>query len=487
MGRQVNVKLKPKKAYSEQLKSGAQFYSGLLRFFVAFILIGVIALGYLYFWLYRYEKQSVNGALTQYVKDVTDRNWDKVYYDDQRYFTELNTKESVIDFLLYVYGDKKPGGMTFSWRETSGNTQYYDCYYRQSYISTLEATRPEGSKVWKVRTLIGSNNYEIDSINGSTFRINGVPITPDYEHEENHVPGAYEGYDLDEKLPSVTRYFISNLAGTPAIQTEDESHMSVRDWSAFRYYIGPKPTPEQYSDFANEISDTAMAYCEYITEDGTLYDLTQHLLPGTVFYDAVRSFDNQWFTTHDSIDYQNVEITGVMPLGDNAFIGSISFDYVVTAPNVSQTYSNSYQMYFVKDNEDLWKCINIYTISSDTSTPEIPEDAGSETAEETGETAAEPAAEQTAAPAATAAPAPTETAWTPEPVWTPEPTPVPTPEPTPEYYTEAPAGQTAETTEVYTEPTQLPEETATEPVTEQTPAEEPAEQNTETPTEGQIG
>ena len=465
MGRQVDIKLKPKKAYSEQLRSGAQFYSGLLKLFFAMVLIGVIVCGYLYFWLYRYEKQSINGALTQYVKDVTDRKWDKVYYDDQRYFTELNTKESVVDFLFYVYGDKKPGGMTFSWRETSGNTQYYDCYYRQSYISTLEATRPPGSRVWKVRTLIGSNNYEIDSINGSTFRINEIPITTDYKHEENHIPGAYEGYELDSKMPDVTRYFINNLAGTPAIQTEDTSHMSVRDWSAFRYYVGPKPSPEQYSDFANEISDTAMAYCEYITEDGTLYDLTQHLLPGTVFYDAVRSFDNQWFTTHDSIDYQNIEITGVMPLGDNAFIGSISFDYVVTAPNVSQTYSNAYQMFFVKDDEGLWKCINIYTISSDTDTPEIPEDAESMTTDSTPEPTATPAP----TPAATAAPA-----WTPEPTWTPEPewTPEPwTPEPTPEWTPEPTPESTPEPTpEATPEPT--PEQTSVpEPTPETTPGE----------------
>ncbi len=478
MGREVEVKLKPKKAYSEQLKSGAQFYSGLLRFIAAIILIGIIACGYLYFWLYRYVKQSINGALTQYVKDVTDRNWDKVYYDDQRYFTELNTKESVIDFLLYVYGDKKPGGMTFSWRETAGNTQYYDVYYRQSYIGTLEATKPDGSKVWKVRTLIGSNNYEIDSINGSTFRINEIPITPDYKHEENHVPGAYEGYELDEKLPQVTRYYINNLAGTPAIQTEDSDHMSVRDWSAFRYYVGPKPTPEQYSDFANEISDTAMAYCEYITEDGTLYDLTQHLLPGTVFYDAVRSFDNQWFTTHDSIEYQNIEITDVMPLGDNAFIGSISFDYIVTAPNVSQTYSNAYQMYFIKTDEEEWKCINIYTISSDTETPEIPE--GSETAvSENSEP--EATAEPTAAPAATEAPAWTEEpVWTPEPVWTEEP--VWTPEPTPEY-TEVPAELPVEQPVEQTE--EQPVEQPAEVPAEEQPAEIP--EATETGETGETG
>lgn len=383
------LKVKNKKAYSEQLRFGARFYANLLRVFISTILIGTITCGYIYWWLYRYEKQSINGAMTQYVKDVTDRKFDKVYYEDSRYFTELNTKQAVTDFLLYVYGDKKPGGMTFSWMAGEGDTQYYDVYYRQSYIATLECVRPSGSKVWKVRTLIGSMNYDIDILDGSSIRINDIPITTEFSHDDNVIPGAYEGYDLDSLLPKTTRYHIRNLVGEPAIVAEKSIDVVVRDHSAYRYYVGPKPTPEQYSDFATLVNETAMAYCQFITEDGTLYDLKQKLLPGTEFYNAVSSFDNQWFTTHESIEYQNLEVSEVMPLGENAFIGSIKFDYVVTATNVSQTYSNYYQMFFIKDSAGEWKCINIHTVSSsnqeepelnvDTSTP-APEDAGADQA-----------------------------------------------------------------------------------------------------------
>lgn len=438
--------VKTKRTYREKLKSGAKFYSNLLRIFIATLLIGIITCGYLYYWLYRYEKQSINGAMTQYVKDVTDRKFDKVYYDDSRYFVELNTKEAVTDFLLYVFGDKKPGGVTFSWADSSGDTQYYDCYYRQSYICTLECKKPEGSKVWKVRTLIGSANYDIDILDGSSIRINDIPITSSFSHDDDMIPGAYEGYELDEKLPNVTRFHISNLVGEPAITSEQSNDVIVRDHSAYRYYVGPKATPEQYSDFAELITDTAMAYCQFITEDGTLYDLKQHLLPGTVFYDAVSSFDNQWFTTHESIEYQNLEILEVMPLGDNAFIGSIKFDYVVTATNVSQTYSNYYQMFFIKNDNEEWKCINIYTVSSDTEMPDmtVPEEGQEDTS--------------TPAPVQTETPVYTETE---EPVWSEEPVYV-----EPEY-TEEP---------VYVEPVYTEPEYTEQPVyTEELPVyEEPA-------------
>ena len=391
--RQESIKLKNKRAYSEQLRSGERYYMNLLRVFISLVIVLSIGCGYLYGWLYYYEKHSINGALTQYVKDVTDRKWDKVYREDSRYFTELNTKEAVTDFLFYVYGDKKPGGMTFSFANKDEKYQYYDCYYRQSYIATLQIVKPENSSVWKVRTLIGSNNYDVETINDSTFRINDIPITTDYDHDAEQVPGPYKGYELDDRLPKVTRYYIGNIVGTPAIVPENENNIVVRDHTASRYLIGPKPDAEQRSDFATAINDTAMAYCKYITEDGTLYDLKQHLLPGTVFYDAISSFNNQWFTTHESIEFKNVEIFDLLPIGENAFMGSISFDYVVTATNVQQTYSNNYQMFFIKDSSGDWKCINIYTVSNDDESPSLPnvnveteeeEEAEAETAQDNG-------------------------------------------------------------------------------------------------------
>ena len=378
------LQVKSKKAYSEQLRSGASFYSGLLRTLIAAVIIGTITCGYLWYWLYRYEKQSINGALTQYMTDIYNRNWDKVYYDDTRYFQELNSKDAVTQYLLYIVtgSEFKPGGCTFVWIESSGGNEYYDVYYRQNKICALEATKPENSKVWKVRALIGALEYEFDTLDDSTFRINDIPITYANSHASDQVPGGFENYGLDDKLPAVTKYYVRNLIGDPPVQPEKEDDIAVRDHSAYRYYIGLKPTAEQYSEYAGEINDTAMAYCQYITEDGTLYDLKQHLLPGTSFYDAVNSFDNQWFTTHENISYQNIEISDVLPIGENAFIGSIKFDYVVTATNVSQTYSNFYQMYFVKDKNDEWKCINIYTVSDNNAENSLPQIETAEPEEE---------------------------------------------------------------------------------------------------------
>ena len=74
MGRKMSdLQIKNKQAYSEQLRSGAAFYSSLLHMFVGSIIIGVITCAYLWFWLYQYERQSVNGALNQFMTDVYNR------------------------------------------------------------------------------------------------------------------------------------------------------------------------------------------------------------------------------------------------------------------------------------------------------------------------------------------------------------------------------------------------------------------------------
>ena len=48
---------------------------------------------------------------------------------------------------------------------------------------------------------------------------------------------------------------------------------------------------------------------------------------------------------------------------------------------LSQTYSNFYQMYFIKDKNDQWKCINIYTVSDDGAENSLPQIETTETEE----------------------------------------------------------------------------------------------------------
>ncbi len=374
MARKINVSQepirRPKRRSSlsrRQLTVGLHFYDHLLKIFLATVLICAAGLGYLYFWLYRYERQSVTGALTRYLQDVDQRKWDDIYQIDSKYFTELNTKENLVTYLLYVYGETKASGFTFTLASIGENDwRYYDAYYRQTKISTLETYKPDDSSTWKVRTIVSGGTYTFDVLDGSTFKINDIPITSAYTDGTDPIPLAYAKINERHHFPTVTRYTVENLVRPPVPQPERaDTDMFIRDYSANHYYIGPKPTQEQYEIFARELENTAIAYSKYITKDGTFYNLNVHLFPGTEFYSAISSLDNQYFSTHDTIDFQNIQVTDVMPIGDEAFAGTIAYDVVVTAGGNTKTYRSLYQIFFIRSNSGDWKATNIITLAQD--------------------------------------------------------------------------------------------------------------------------
>ena len=360
------IKHKKKSSYNDRVKAGKDFYIALLKLVLCCSIIGATGLGYLWFWLYRYEAKSVNGAMSSYIKKVGEHKWSEIYQEDIENFVELNDEETYTSYLVWLYGDYNVSGMTFSFSGKDDYSSYYDVYYQQEKICALEVRKPERSQVWKVRTVSQNHSYTFDVLEDTEFSINNNEITDSYSHTDDNVPKAFENLGLDDEMPTVTRYTIDSFISAPTIQTSSDM-MSIRDYSSDHFYIGRKPTNDELEEFNTEIEDTAVAYCKYITKDGTFYSLTQHLYPNTDFYYAISSFDNQWFSTHDSIEFQNTKIYDVMPIGDNAFIGSISFDYVVSASDVTKTYTSSYQLFFVKNSAGNWRMTNLYILSDSSS------------------------------------------------------------------------------------------------------------------------
>lgn len=363
------VKKKPSRSYQRRAAIGVRFYRSLLGVFLVTVFICAAGLGYLYFWLARYEKQSVTGAMRAYMKAVQNREWDSIYDTDSQYFTEFNSEEAVTSYLLTLYGNVKASGCTFSLMsiDQGSGYRYYDVYYQQGKVGTLECRKPEGSSVWKVRTLVSGGAYSFDVLDGSTFSINGIDISSDYADEESHIPYCFEELDESEteNLPSVTRYTVENLVREPELKTAS-GDIAVRDYSSLQYYIGKAPSSEQLEEFSAELQDTAIAYSNWITEDGTFYNFAKHLDTSTSFYQDMLAFNNQFFSTHYSNEITDIRVYDVIALGEDAFLGNISFTQTATNENGSRSSDCNYQIYFIRKNGS-WKATRIYNISTDAS------------------------------------------------------------------------------------------------------------------------
>ena len=361
-------KVTDNRSYNERVKPEKDFYFFLLKLFLSAALVLGAGLGYLWYWLARYEARSPQGAISTYLERVYNHEWDGLYEDDITYFTELNSKDVVVEYLLALYEGKNHWGMTSSYSWGSEDHPFYDIYYERERICVVELYKPPGSDSFKVRTMNPYGQFSFDDLSDTGFSINNVSIVDNEEFppDTGKVPHAFADLDLDEKMPDVDRYTIASFINAPTVSVNDpDKNIAVRDYSASYFYIGPRPTAEQKEEFEEEIISTAVDYCKYITKDGTFYALNQHLYPYTDFYNNIRGFDNQWFSNHDSIEFRNMVVFDVMPIGDNAFIGSISFDYIVTNSKTTKTYSSTYQLFFVRNSRDLWKLTNLVIVYDD--------------------------------------------------------------------------------------------------------------------------
>ncbi len=376
MDRQINRNRSKQLSYEQRVALTKQFHRRLLKLILTSAILCATGLGYLWFWLYRYESRSVNGAMTQYIDNVCNQRWDRVYHDDTRYFTELNSKETIIAYLRGIYADKNASGIVFSYAgsQNEGKTKLYNAYYQNSQISTLEVYKPEKQDRYKVRTVGLYNEYNFELLDPAIkFRINGIPITDDFSYDEDVVVSGFDAVSKNKVLPVVKRYTVTGFITAPNVELEEpNTYTSIRDYSSQSMILGEKPTSQQFSSMAKEIEDTAIAYCKYITKDGSFYDLTKHLYPRTTFYNAISSFSNQWFSHHDSIDFKNIIIYDVLPIEDDAFVGTISFDYVIKGHDldnpdhyVEKVYTSNYQLFFVKDQGNNWKCSNLIIIDDE--------------------------------------------------------------------------------------------------------------------------
>ena len=172
---------------------GKKFYINLLKVFLVTCLICGVGLGYLWFWLSRYESQSVNGAVHSYLTNIVNKNWDAVYQEDTDNFVELNSKDKYVSYLESLYGDNAISAYTYSFTNADENSQYYTLYAYGYQIATLELRKPKSSSTWKVRTLNTSNSYVFDVLDSSiSFLINNIVIDSTYTHE---AVGAHQSAD----------------------------------------------------------------------------------------------------------------------------------------------------------------------------------------------------------------------------------------------------------------------------------------------------
>lgn len=336
------------------------FYKHLVKVFLVLLATCSFVLGLLWVVLDYYESTTPDGALIHYTDLIAKGEYDEIYEESKKVFAQFNPAEDYIEYLKSVYEgvDVKKAGFIKSLYNTDTFT-YYDMVIDGDKIANLEIRKDDKKNKWNVRTLTNSRSIKIDSpVNDVKSVINGNVINSDYITDSNIPSLAYENLHDPSIAPRVYQYFVDNLVVIPEVEVANQNYIIVKDAILDQYYAGPKVDEETLAIYEEVMIKAATTYCMYITEDTSFNNLRKLLYTKSNFYDAIRTFDNAFFSEHDKIEFENMKTFDILQLGEEGFIGSISFDFIVTAGSRTKTYTSTYQMTFLKQNNK-WLMTNL--------------------------------------------------------------------------------------------------------------------------------
>ncbi|MEA4874394.1 hypothetical protein [Anaerorhabdus sp.] len=331
-------------------KVHSAFYTQMVRLFLVLVAIGSFCLGLLWIGLSFYESVTPNGALNHYVQLVKNGDFEEIYDESKKVYSQFNTKDEYIAYLEEFYSNVDLSKAAFTKKSyDEGDYQYYDMTVDGQTITTLELKKDSNKNKWNVRTLTEARSFRIDTqLNDLQMTINDTPIEKDRIKETDIPATAYKNLNNPELAPIVNQYYLDNMIEVPTIEVSNPNYIIVKDALIDYFYAGTKPSNEEMEEYTTLIEKVARTYCMYITEDETFANLRKLLYTKTSFYDAIRSFNNGFFSSHDRIEFSDMNVFDVVEIGEDALIGSVSFDYVVYIGERSQTYSNTYQLTFLK-------------------------------------------------------------------------------------------------------------------------------------------
>ena len=355
-------KFKVKHRYSKKALKRRAMFKAIRNTFLFTEVIVLAVLFFLYIWLRSYEASTPYVAFSNYLELVSNKDFDTIYDNYSTIFPQFNTREDYVNYLENMYGYVDFSQVTFEQQDYSDESFiYYNLDYNGTTISTVELCRDDEG-VWQARTTSSLSTYTFETVDtNAKFYCNKILIDDLYlRNETDCIYSFYNLHNLDDCL-NTNKYVVEGFVKDPVVST-DTGYAAVKDALKNYIYVGYEPNAEEKELYSGLIENVATAYSRYISEDGTFYNLRIQLHPDTEFYDAISSFDNSWFSTHDSYEFANMNIYDLVKLDDDTFMGSIEFDYIVKiyATEKTSTYHNIYQLCFKKVN-DTYLCTNLIT------------------------------------------------------------------------------------------------------------------------------
>lgn len=336
-------------AVKEKRKGGRGFRIALLVI-VLVNLVGIaVALCLLWRHLEIYEAQSPVAAMDAFFADVQAG-------DTQAIVARLdmrgnNTPEDYAAWLNRTFsGDVS--AFRYAPLPDDGAGKRYAVYDGEKRRGEVRLYSPEGETgPWTVQPEVTYlPSYTVKAPAYVKMSLNGKPLPETCRQEETPVPLLDTQRDA-ARIPKTVTYIVSDLLEEPvftASTPEGTACVVELDDKTREATVRVPVEGEELRACEEQLETVAKLYARYISQDAAFSELAAHLYKDTDFYDAVRTYDGQYYNKHNSYAFEKFAITEVERYSSDTFAGSVSFDYVIRRTHDTHTFPTKYRMAFQK-------------------------------------------------------------------------------------------------------------------------------------------
>lgn len=308
-----------------------------------------------------YEKTTPLAAFGSYMDKVEAQNYEPLYTQFQERTESLSSFEDFTKVMNEIYDGADFNDLSYVKEDKTTGTQEgtYAVYSGGKKLSVIDLSKNDSGQ-WSVETVMqsgGNLSFLIDVPEGAEVKVNGIALTDAYLKEKKIAAEAFWGVTDSSIAPVVNRYEITDMMSEPAITAE--GYLVVKDALKDQYYIGKAPDALTQAAGEKLMLQISEAAARFATADGSLSTLTSNFISSCNFIKRIKTMDNQWYTGHSGVKFENGEVLNLIQLSDSDMIGQVVFDYTVLSNAYgNRTYHCGYQIVLTHTGGS-WKAVDL--------------------------------------------------------------------------------------------------------------------------------
>ena len=282
----------------------------------------------------------------------------EVLQDDMVFHKYLNDdigKEDIYYYESSAENDKASITYAFSVREQT---------FATLVVSKTSSESKYGFPIYEISSLeqYTLQDYTFIQAPGTQILVNGSTIDPAYITDQ--VPTGTIFEQIESGPFTSTTYVLPDYLASSDITAVDASGNTCKlTWNEEHTTCTSSYTPSE--DILQKISafatNAAKEYAVFATiKYAPRESLLDYLYPGTDFFKAIKTYDNDWGISKTSDSFDSVEVTDPIQCSPTEYSCIVSFHYLVKQGNTEKTYPLSFTCYITTKNGSP-KIVNLET------------------------------------------------------------------------------------------------------------------------------